>query len=353
MQQENTEALRPECGEGDVNTHPKIPRFLQERMSVKKLLARTGVISLCLLGSIYNMDSKAVAALSCGDLPGDGRTPSGPAVVTNAQNLDVFIRGNNDRIYRNKYGKSGWSGWGEISGLAAGGLTRSEPAAAWDVGPNLKLFVRGLDNRIYETYYNGSGWVDWSEVGGAGLTLSGPAAIVHRGKLKLFVRGLNDGIFENDFDGSRWSGWSELPGGGRTISTPAPVVYSYGGSGASLILFARGQDNRIYEFDFSQPIYRWVEVPGGALTLAGPSALVDPNTNTLKLLVTGVDDGVWVNSLNGSPVASSSWSGWSEVSSGGAATPSAPAATPQFLQTPALYLTSEEGKILGCLSLNR
>jgi hypothetical protein len=361
MQQGNTETLRYECGDGDMNTHPIIPRFLQGRMSAKQLLARTGVISLCLLGSIYNMDSRALAALRCADLPGDGRTPSGAAVAADATHFDVFIRGNDDHIYRNRGSKSAWnigipnsptswSGWSEVSG---GGMTRSEPAAVWVVGPNVMLFVRGLDDRIYENVFYGSGWGGWSEVPGGGLTLSGPAAVVHNGIRKLFVRGLNDGIFENDFDGRQWSGWSELPGGGRTISTPAPVVYSYGGSGASLILFARGQDNRIYEFDFSQPIYRWVEVPGGALTLAGPSALVDPSSNTLKLFVAGIDDGVWVNNLNGSPVADGSWSGWSEASSGGAVTPSAPAAAVEFSRTPALYLTSEEGKILECLSLNR
>ncbi len=300
------------------------------------------------------------------ELPGDGRTPSGPAVVTgelsNIDFLEVFVRGGDDHIYLNVMHTGGdgsdFTNWREVPAGDPPQLTVSEPAAVFYNGA-LRLFVRGPDSRIYENVFTGSpreplnGWSGWSEVLGGGKTLSGPAAVVdHNGKLRLFIRGLDNGIWENDFRNGSWSrDWQEVPpGGGLTISAPTAVAY-----GPTLKLFVRGIHNTIWENDFVGGTFTRWDFVGGS-TLAAPSALV--HQRILKLFVTGLDDGVWENDFDGS-----SFTGWSEVSPPGyvhpevfALTPSAPAAVEAFPHPamprvpvrgyPTVLVRGEDGRIL-------
>jgi hypothetical protein len=324
-------------------------------MSFRKELAGTGLVSLFVLGVLCNIEAKAQVPINnCRAFP-DGVTPSAPAavysIVSKFSVPKIFRRGTNDRIYESRFDGINWSIWSEVPG---GWSTISEPAAAFIVrqilqnsGP-LELFVRGTDNGIYENTFDGNSWSTWSEVPGGGQTLSGPAAVDDGGSLELFVRGLDDGIWENDLNGL---GWSLVPGL-LTISTPAGV---FDVKSQKLKLFARGINNRIYVND--RALFGnwsgWYEVPpGGALTLAGPSGLID--NNTLKLFITGLDDGIFENDFSGG-----NWSGWSEISlavkniipevSDLAVTPSAPTAIELFGNVyPELYLRTEIGRIFEC-----
>jgi len=317
-----------------------------------------GLLHIC--GKLHSFLAKAGPRVV--EVPGDGRTPSGLGVVagtlSDTRIVELFIRGNDDHIYSNgmdrgaKFGEaSDFTRWVEVP--PGGAETGSEPAAVIHQDA-LKLFIRGLDDRIYENDFRPIlrdpdvyAWSGWSEVFGNGFTLSGPAAVVdNEGTLRLFVRGLDDGIWENDFDGR---GWNPVCCSGFTLSRPAAVVYE-----GILKLFVRGLDNEIWENDF--PFTGWDRVHGGGLTLEGPSALVDHGV--LKLFVTGLDDGVWENDFDGS-----SFGEWSEVSSGGSLTSSAPAAVQVFRQIippcppppmlpatvvgyPTVFLRSQDGRIL-------
>jgi hypothetical protein len=322
--EETIRSLRCERAKGDTSMPMVISRSLHKGLLIKKVLTHISALSVTLLVSTYDIQSKA------DELPGHGRRPSGPAVAVNKYNTNVFVRGSDDHIYWWK--GPGSSGWQEVHNS---GMTRSEPAAVYYNlntigGDSLELYVRGLDNRIYWNLPDSIG-SPWHEVDGGGLTLSGPAVVMQGGKEKLFIRGLDNGIWENDFDGS-YSGWFPLSDSVRTISRPAPVVNSKGG----LILFARGEENQVYEFDFSHKDRGWVEVPGGALTLAGPTAVA--GGGQLRLFVTGLDDAVWENDL-ANDLDSSKWSGWKRLDT--PLTASAPAAWGY------LYLTTEDGKIIA------
>ncbi|HEV8713400.1 MAG TPA: hypothetical protein VGX03_11290, partial [Candidatus Binatia bacterium] len=87
-------------------------------------------------------------------LPGGGATLAGPAVVIFNGEPWVFVRGTNNRIYRNLLTASSWSGWSEVPG---GGLTPSSPGATV-FNNTLYLFVRGTNNRIYRNLLSASGW---------------------------------------------------------------------------------------------------------------------------------------------------------------------------------------------------
>lgn len=304
------------------------------------MLRKWRAISLLTLGIICNPDQRALAGpLTCQEVPGEGLTSSKPTAATfshwSIYIVNLFMRGLNNRIYQNTSSDLlRWSGWSEVQGS---GLTISAPAAVVYLGRTL-LFVRGYDNRIYLNKLDGTGW---SEVPGGGLTLSAPAAVIdNKGLLRLFVRGSNNRVYENDSnDLAHWSGWSEVEGDGLTISDPASIVHNN-----QLFLFVRSYDNRIYQNKLDGA--GWLEVPGNGLTVAGLSALVDyraPN-GTLRLFMTGVDDGVWENDFTGNK-----WSGWAETTDG-ALTPSGPAAVGVgiYNDVPQIYGQTEDGRIFEC-----
>jgi hypothetical protein len=57
----------------------------------------------------------------------------------------LFVRGTNNRIYRNIDTAGSWTGWSEIPGA---GTTYSAPSPAV-YGTQLYVYMQGSDNRIY------------------------------------------------------------------------------------------------------------------------------------------------------------------------------------------------------------
>ena len=122
--------------------------------------------------------------------------------------------------------------------------------------------------------------------------------------LYLVVRGLNDRIYYNVLEDDDWSGWIKLPTG-STPDTPAAVA-----CGGRLHFVVRGfsPSNSIWygyinlsTGDFSG----WIRIPGA--TPSKPELAADLNCN-LYLAVRGMDDGIWINSYNGS-----TWTGWRRI----------------------------------------
>src|SRR6516165_6579293 len=290
-------------------------------MSIRKAL---GTISIFLLGMFCNTEPNALAKqLTCQEVAGRGLTPSKPTAVSYLQDgvysLDVFIRGGDNHIYWNQATHTGFSGWSQVPG---DGATDSEPAAVY-FNNLLRLFVRGTDYHIYENDYNGTSWSGWFTIGvGNWQTLSGPAVFEANGDRIVLVRGLDNQIYQTN--GSS-NGWLHIPGG-STISEPTGI---YKSGEPSWHAFIRGGDNRIFQSQGS--VWSgWLEVPGGGLTLAGPSVLVDGNI--LKLFATSLNDATFENDYNGT-----SWSGWFQVSDY-ALTPSGPAAVEAFGNTPTIFV---------------
>ena len=90
------------------------------------------------------------------EVPGHGLTPSAPAATSglptvNAGNtLYLFDRGTDNKIYVNTFNGATWSGWSEVAG---NGFTPDAPGAmafatSASVG-QVDLFVRGTNDRIY------------------------------------------------------------------------------------------------------------------------------------------------------------------------------------------------------------
>jgi hypothetical protein len=185
-------------------------------------------------------DNFRFSPTSSGEVPGNGLTLSGPAPIFFNNELRLFIRGTDNRIYENVLTQGGvWTGWWEVPDY--GKLTLSGPAATV-LGNKLYLFVRGAYDRIYQNVLTpGVSWTGWSEVPGNGLTPSGPAATVHDNKLHLLITGYDDRIYQNVLApglGTTW--WWEVPDSPLTPSEPRAISYDGG-----LHIFVRDNGGRI------------------------------------------------------------------------------------------------------------
>jgi hypothetical protein len=82
-------------------------------------------------------------------VPGEGRTPSAPAVTVVDGDLGLFVRGTDDQLYVNwLLSGNQWTGWGLVPGE---GRTPSAPAVTV-VDGDLGLFVRGTDDQLYMNF---------------------------------------------------------------------------------------------------------------------------------------------------------------------------------------------------------
>jgi hypothetical protein len=95
----------------------------------------------------YTLNVDAARPVNWALIPGGALTPSAPAATVFQDNLALFVRGTDDRLYVNWLLPSyQWTGWGLI-----GGLTPSTPAVT-SLDDDLALFVRGEDNQVYVNF---------------------------------------------------------------------------------------------------------------------------------------------------------------------------------------------------------
>jgi subtilisin len=226
-------------------------------------------------------------------VPGGGFTPSAPAATGLDDDLALFVRGTDSRIYVNwRLTTNQWTGWALVPG---GGFTPASPAAAVLNG-NLGLFVQGTDSGLYVNWLlTTNQWTGWGLVPGGGFTPSAPAATVLNGNLGLFVQGTDSRIYVNWLlTNNQWTGWGLVPGGAFTPASPAATVLN-----GNLGLFVRGTDSRIY-VNWLLTTNQWTGwgfAPGGGFTPASPAAT--GLEDELALFVQGTDNRIYVNCLTG------------------------------------------------------
>ena len=183
--------------------------------------------------------------------------PGAPVSVTsrNPGNLDLFICGNDGRVYTSWwYAGQDWSGihdnWRSIGGIFPNGAPVGAVARSPD---NLDLFICGNDGRVYTSWWSAGG--DWSGLNDNWRSIGGffpngaPVSVTSRnpGNLDLFICG-NDGRVYTSwwYAGQDWSGihdnWRSI---GGIFPNGAPVG-AVARSPNNLDLFICGNDGRVY-----------------------------------------------------------------------------------------------------------
>jgi hypothetical protein len=146
--------------------------------------------------------------------------------------LDLFITGNDGRVYTSWwFAGSDWSGindnWRSIGGIFPPGAPVSAVARKPE---NLDLFITGNDGRIYTSWwFAGSDWSgindNWRPIGGF-FPVGAPVSAVARqpGILDLFVVG-NDGRVYTSWFVEGVSDWSGINDSWRPIGGFFPVPH--------------------------------------------------------------------------------------------------------------------------------
>lgn len=227
-------------------------------------------------------------------------------VVVNSTPSISVVRGMDNGIYWSSF-STRWSNWQPLSGGTA-----ARPVLCSSASGSVELIVRGLDNSSiwHATYSNGT-WSAWDSPGGA--TNDQPACVFQAGLLRVVVRGMDDGLWYNlrNNTSGRWGTWQSLGG----FVTGPPVLAS-SPSSSRLDLMVQGGDDSIWHKSFLNG--KWSDLwdsPSGST--ASPPAIVSDG-QTLHVVVRGMDNGVWYNSLN---FTTDLWSVWSSL---GGATPTVP-----------------------------
>ena len=154
--------------------------------------------------------------------------------------LDLFWRGADNGIEAKSWVPN--QGWTDVNATQLDpGLTASAPAAVSRNNGQVDVIVRGTNDRIFLNAYNGSAWGGWGEIPGGMTTQDAPAAIVRTlNTIDVMVRAGNGEIRWITWDGAAWSGWKTVPG----VVESAPAVVSDNGS--RMWLFARRGGDLVY-----------------------------------------------------------------------------------------------------------
>ncbi len=246
------------------------------------------------------------------------------AVARTADNLDLFVCGNDGRVYTAWWFEGGgWSGaadnWRSIGGFFPPG---APVAATTRAAGNLDLFICGNDGRVYTSWwYDGQEWSglndSWASVGGF-FPPGAPVAAVARSprNLDLFITG-NDGRVWTSwwYEGAPdwWSGvhdnWMSV-GGFFPVGAPVAAVSRAEGN---LDLFVCGNDGRVYTAwwtgagGWSGMADNWMSV-GGFFPVGAPVAAVSRAEGNLDLFVCGNDGRVYTAWWTGA----GGWSGMAD-----------------------------------------
>jgi hypothetical protein len=132
--------------------------------------------------------------------------------------MDTFVTSNDidNGLYQNYSTDAGnsWTGWISIAdenGVRAK-TSSATSTAAYTSGNQIDVFLRGLDNTVYRIYWDGINWRSWTTIGAPAGTGSGPGATWADldQELDVFVRGNDNQLYWRSLIAGNWTSWSSL-----------------------------------------------------------------------------------------------------------------------------------------------
>jgi hypothetical protein len=177
-----------------------------------------------------------------------GSILSAPGIVSRGTGLiDIFVRANDDRVYRNAY-TGAWTGWQLIDPTLT---TTSAPAAATRTEGTMDLFVRDAKTgTVRWRSFDGVRWLPWRPL--AGVVESAPAAVSdHPDRIYLFARREGGVIHVNLYDrglgpDKGWTGWRPLhPPPPQPVAPPPPPACTPEGGTVTFAVDGRAKRRRV------------------------------------------------------------------------------------------------------------
>jgi hypothetical protein len=253
------------------------------------LLPAGGVMAISTVGYGYGQFAKIG-----GGLIGGPDAPMGPA-----PGEDIFIRGNDNAVWKNHYDGATASGFTQLFGLTNGDPGASSSASGTDV------FISGQDSQLWQNHWNGTSWGGWRPLGG--ILSAGPGADVRATTvpaIDVFVRGQDSALWYNTSAdaGATWAGFGFLGGGLR--DHPGPVSWA----SDRIDVFIRGLDDQLWHkyWTLAGGWSGWE--PLGGILKGGPEA-ASCAPGHLDIVVLGQGNGYYT--MSWSP--STGWTGFSAL----------------------------------------
>jgi hypothetical protein len=195
--------------------------------------------------------------------PLPGQVTSDASVVSPMPGVyDAFARGTDMSLLHNRYQNGAWMGWNSFGGKLA-----AEPSASAGNGTYV-VFVKGTDAHLWSFDING-----WHFIGG--ILAAGPAATFARTETDAFLQGADRALWY----WSSASGWHALGG----VLADKPVATS--DAGGKVDAFVKGTDNALWHWGQAG----WEKVGG---VLATRPAAANRGTR-LDAFVQGTDNALW------------------------------------------------------------
>ncbi|HBY99464.1 MAG TPA: hypothetical protein DEP84_36925, partial [Chloroflexi bacterium] len=235
--------------------------------------------------------------------------------------IDVFVHGNDGRLYRNGWdARRGTWQWQNHGRPALGTDVRSRSGSITYRHQGVKriyLFVEGSDGRLWANFSDSTevqtAW-HWANLGRPPniLVRGRPQAVTHvhdgRERIYVFVRGSDDHLHTCYWNGiDRWE-WADLGHPGPTIAVvgdAAAVPYAWDGTDR-MYVFVRGSDGHLHTC-YWNGIDRWLWADLGTPAPFGVTVTSSPGvvpfswdgTGRLYIFIWGSDDHLHLCYWNG------------------------------------------------------
>lgn len=303
-------------------------------------LATIVLVSMCTL-SVSAANGGRANVKAPATLVGTNPIVAAPAAAAAAvDNLDVFVRGDDNALWWRHYDGSSWTAWESLGGA----LTSSPAAIAGSTsGTGATIVcVRGTDGAIWARFSSGGTWINWEPLGGQlydGTTAAPYIAVdtSGNGQVGVFATGTDQALWHQSYNlaaimagtpSAGASGWETL--GGVLTSSPAAAA----ASSSAVLAFGRGSDGALwYQAHSSAGWSGWTTLGGQLLAGTGPATAV---STKIDVFVIGTDHQTYQRGYTGA------WSGWATL---GGASNYSPAATGEGTSYVDLFVTGTDGNL--------
>lgn len=188
------------------------------------------------------------------------------AVARGNSDVDVYVRGLGNEVWHRQTNGGVWSNWLSLS-FPTGAAT-GDPGAAWKGGLDVDVFTRGDNNALYSRYINLAGWTlrDGVLTGGADAYYCGNSrtVVTLRGVDRVWARtitGLNGAV--------SYGAWEDLGNPNGVFATSDPTVVC---TTTSTDVFVRGNDKQLYQKTKTGASWPAAWTPRGGFLTSGPDA---------------------------------------------------------------------------------
>jgi Metallo-peptidase family M12B Reprolysin-like len=240
--------------------------------------------------------------------PRGGFTGRPATSARNPEVTNIYVRGNDNKLWQRAYWNSTWHDWGRHDD----GVLASAPSTG-SMGPDHEhVFVRSTDGQVWQKWWSGpTGWSGWIALGAPpGGFRGGPVTISRNSSVcNVYVWGNDNALWQLAYWGGQWHDWGRHDDG---VLASEPTVGSMGSDHEHV--FVKGTDGNVWHkyWTAAEGWKGWFQLgspPGG---FQGNPNTISRNSTVANIYVRGNDNALWQKGW-----WDNQWHDWSRHDDGG------------------------------------